>query len=704
MTTISLPPNVWTSVIGVVGLWDIDHRNTGGSPYRLAVGSQPPGSALSGSIFASGEGGDVTLSSSTIWAMPINAATGQITIDARSLGPSGTLVTPQDFGAVGDGVTDDGAAFQAFVDYLLEDPAVRVGTAVGSFVSATDIVNLHAVQIEGTGRLRIGAGDWWRFGSNEKNSGFGGLGYNTIYAAPGGSATASGLSTTFPVSVVQAVAILGKLSAPLQGLYRIVLAEGVYTTPITLFDIEASRGKPLYIQGPAVDTWSKAAAPIVPKAITSITSANPPVVTCNGHGYSNGDKVFIGFAKDAGGAHDGDGAIYTVAGATTNTFQLSGVDGSGWGAYTGSGILFSCNGSAPKAIFYGSGAGSGSGISIDGSGVVFISDIAGIGWGSRTGSLDEGFIRASITRQVRLTNVHPMYCSAGVTIRDETNGLWFSGRAYECQSAAFIIHARYTIGISNPTSIPDTTPIIQNCTFGVHAWEMSSGHADGLTMIDCSNDFRVRKNAHMVAIWNQITNTGAAKNSITAEDGSYLAAGNNNFTGSFATRVRRLGYSTRNEQGIVYGWLTRSVGGVVPPTPGGAELTLRSITVPQGEMAASPQSIRVNVHYKGTWSNDTFIIRLKLGATTLYTHTFGANANAREGSASYVLRQDGFGNVRIFREEYEAIGGTTTPRLDHDASAFSTSSGDQTFAVTGQVTNAGDVVFYLDVSIETLGW
>ena len=70
--------------------------------------------------------------------------------------------------------------------------------------------------------------------------------------------------------------------------------------------------------------------------ITGATSANPVVITANAHGLSNGDRVFI---SGVGGMTEINNLEFTVAGATTNTFELSGVDGSAYTAYTSGGTV-----------------------------------------------------------------------------------------------------------------------------------------------------------------------------------------------------------------------------------------------------------------------------------------------------------------------------------------------------------------------------
>jgi len=68
------------------------------------------------------------------------------------------------------------------------------------------------------------------------------------------------------------------------------------------------------------------------KVVSGVTKANPPVVTVTGHGYSNGDTV--GFNWFDEGMTQLRIHWFTVANATTDTFELSGIDSSNWDTYT----------------------------------------------------------------------------------------------------------------------------------------------------------------------------------------------------------------------------------------------------------------------------------------------------------------------------------------------------------------------------------
>lgn len=78
------------------------------------------------------------------------------------------------------------------------------------------------------------------------------------------------------------------------------------------------------------------------KAITGITQANPAVVTSAAHGRVNGDIVYIAGVLGMSEVNTGNSErAYVVAGATTNTFQLTGVNSTGYGSYTSGGYVIS---------------------------------------------------------------------------------------------------------------------------------------------------------------------------------------------------------------------------------------------------------------------------------------------------------------------------------------------------------------------------
>lgn len=76
--------------------------------------------------------------------------------------------------------------------------------------------------------------------------------------------------------------------------------------------------------------------------IASATQADPVVITTTvDHGFSDGDRIYITGAQ---GMSELNGNTYTVANATSNTFELTDadgddIDGTGYNAYTGQGVI-----------------------------------------------------------------------------------------------------------------------------------------------------------------------------------------------------------------------------------------------------------------------------------------------------------------------------------------------------------------------------
>jgi hypothetical protein len=92
---------------------------------------------------------------------------------------------------------------------------------------------------------------------------------------------------------------------------------------------EAIRGP---ITGPTAITnvgWANGAG----KGITDATRANPVVITSNGHGFQNGDRVFISGVRGMTSIND---RIFTVANRAANTFALQSVDGRNYNSFQSS--------------------------------------------------------------------------------------------------------------------------------------------------------------------------------------------------------------------------------------------------------------------------------------------------------------------------------------------------------------------------------
>ena len=73
-----------------------------------------------------------------------------------------------------------------------------------------------------------------------------------------------------------------------------------------------------------------------PSEITGATQANPCVITCVGHPFSNGDSVRVSQMADDG-MIELNGNDYTVANKGADTFELSGINSGAYTAYTSGG-------------------------------------------------------------------------------------------------------------------------------------------------------------------------------------------------------------------------------------------------------------------------------------------------------------------------------------------------------------------------------
>lgn len=75
------------------------------------------------------------------------------------------------------------------------------------------------------------------------------------------------------------------------------------------------------------------------KNITAATKANPVRITSNAHGFNNGDVVWI---SGVSGMTQLNNRAFVVTGQATNTFQLQGVNGTGFSTYSSGGTIRKC--------------------------------------------------------------------------------------------------------------------------------------------------------------------------------------------------------------------------------------------------------------------------------------------------------------------------------------------------------------------------
>lgn len=73
------------------------------------------------------------------------------------------------------------------------------------------------------------------------------------------------------------------------------------------------------------------------KTVTGVTAANPPVFTSVAHGIANGTKFVVRSVSRMGEANN---RVFTSGGATADTLQAVGIDGSKWQPYGGGGRIY----------------------------------------------------------------------------------------------------------------------------------------------------------------------------------------------------------------------------------------------------------------------------------------------------------------------------------------------------------------------------
>lgn len=101
-------------------------------------------------------------------------------------------------------------------------------------------------------------------------------------------------------------------------------------TYVLLFENQTMRvvQRGILLTVPDARAWSAAAT------ITAATQANPCVITAVAHGFLNGDTVTI---TGVTGMTQLNGNSYVVANQTVDTFELQGIDSTGYGAYVAAG-------------------------------------------------------------------------------------------------------------------------------------------------------------------------------------------------------------------------------------------------------------------------------------------------------------------------------------------------------------------------------
>jgi hypothetical protein len=279
-----------------------------------------------------------------------NSAREMMAAIARS--SSGSILTVKQFGAVGDGVTDDTAAIN------LAFAALRAAYAPDDLTGRSPVT------------LLFPQGTYLCSGSINATA-IRGYGWNVDFRGAEILSTATGLVAfdmlhsrfgTVNNLVIRSVSA----TKPKMGVQVGYIDHNVSAGNITFNDcgIVGYFSQACYYNGGSEQTvengctfrnedtasssyaaifdssnwWKRTSSfrtgDMVTVSITAITQANPAVVTAAGHSFGNGDIIRI---DNVSGMTNVNGNYYTVAGVSGNTFQLSGINSTGFGAYTSGG-------------------------------------------------------------------------------------------------------------------------------------------------------------------------------------------------------------------------------------------------------------------------------------------------------------------------------------------------------------------------------
>lgn len=148
------------------------------------------------------------------------------------------VVNVKDFGAVGDGVTDDTAKIQAAVTACVAS-GDWLYWPKGTYLTTASISNFHAVRHVGPGAVQRGSDTFWISPSDSQT--------NRIYVSVDGSS--DGLAATSPAAVATALSSL-ESRGYLKGTWRIVFAAGTYPGGYVFTGVRSRRR--IVFEGPDV--------------------------------------------------------------------------------------------------------------------------------------------------------------------------------------------------------------------------------------------------------------------------------------------------------------------------------------------------------------------------------------------------------------------------------------------------------------------
>ncbi len=192
------------------------------------------------------------------------------------------IFSVKDFGAVGDGITNDDTAIAAAVAYVKLN-AGELFWPEGRYETTTSIPDLHSVPHVGTGAIKRGGNTFFVNPNADEAS--------TLYVSTTGLSTNDGLSVTQPMLLIQdAFDALVNYGPVLDGTWTILPAAGTYTTFGSGTRIaELQSGllslNPIVLAGPTVGHPNEPTVLLGPSGTSRVSG--------NGIFITNGSKLFV---------------------------------------------------------------------------------------------------------------------------------------------------------------------------------------------------------------------------------------------------------------------------------------------------------------------------------------------------------------------------------------------------------------------------
>ena len=266
------------------------------------------------------------------------AGAGATTIGAQA--KMRDIVSVKDFGATGDGVTDDDTFIDAALTYAEANNALLYWP-FGNYLCNSNLSNFWDVRHIGKATITRGASTFY-ISPNLAQT-------NNIYVATTGLDTNDGMVSTSPLLTVQkACDVIAEYAPRLPGRWVINLAAGTYTENVTI-DSNTDSEYPIYIQGPDVTH------PTVPTAIiaASVTSESVLNINYGGH-FVVVDVKLSGATTDSGLEVNASRVTFTnvhIAGCLNGITAINGTHFTAVGGIwtgRGSGVA---NGNGYKGLF-----------------------------------------------------------------------------------------------------------------------------------------------------------------------------------------------------------------------------------------------------------------------------------------------------------------------------------------------------------------